>query len=245
VLEVQNAVLSRADGAATLNGLSMTVKGGEIYGVAGVGGNGQTELAAALVGLAQPDSGTIIMEGENVTSGDTRVLRRRGVAFVPAERMAYGLAEDMSVASNYAIAGVDRGEFGNALWTKQGRIATTTQAAIAEFEIAGAAPGTRAGLLSGGNAQKLVLARELRDDARLLIVHSPTRGLDVRACAAVHRILMEARDRGAAIVLISEDLDEILKISDRIGVINRGRIVGEFAAPADRHDVGALMVGHA
>ena len=124
-------------------------------------------------------------------------------------------------------------------------IAAATQEAISEFEIAGAAPATRAGLLSGGNAQKLVLARELRGDARLLVVHSPTRGLDVRACAAVHRVLMEARDRGAGVVLISEDLDEIFKISDRIGVINRGRIVGEFAAPADRHEVGALMVGHA
>ncbi|MEJ8574610.1 ABC transporter ATP-binding protein [Microbaculum marinum] len=245
VLEVQDATLGRADGAGALNGLSMQVRGGEIYGVAGVGGNGQTELAAALIGLKSLESGTILMEGDNVTAADTRTLRRRGVAFVPAERMAYGLAEDMSVASNYAIAGVDRGEFGGPLWTRQGRIAATTQTAISQFEIAGAAPTTRAGLLSGGNAQKLVLARELREDARLLVVHSPTRGLDVRACAAVHRILMEARDRGAAIVLISEDLDEIFKISDRIGVINRGRIVGEFDAPADRHEVGALMVGHA
>jgi general nucleoside transport system ATP-binding protein len=245
VLEVQDITLNRIDGAPALNGLGMTVRGGEIYGVAGVGGNGQTELAAALVGLDRVDAGHILMDGENVTGADVRALRQRGIAFVPAERMAYGLAEDMSVADNYVIAGVDRGEFGNAVWTRRGRIAAATQDAISEFEIAGAAPATRAGLLSGGNAQKLVLARELRGDARLLVVHSPTRGLDVRACAAVHRVLIEARDRGAGVVLISEDLDEIFKISDRIGVINRGRIVGEFTAPADRHEVGALMVGHA
>ena len=245
VLEAQDLTVRRASGAQGLDGLSVRLRAGQIYGVAGVGGNGQTELAAALTGLVGIDAGTLIMDGEAVSGADPRTLRRRGVAFVPAERMVYGLAEDMSVASNYAVAGVDRGDFGGPLWLSARRLAAATARAIGDFEIAGATPGIRAGLLSGGNAQKLVLSRELREDSRLLVVHSPTRGLEVRACNGVYHLLMKARDRGAAVVLISEDLDEVMKLSDRIGVINRGRIVGEFDAPADRHAIGAMMVGHA
>ena len=119
------------------------------------------------------------------------------------------------------------------------------RAAIEAFNIQGARATTRARLLSGGNAQKLVLARELSGEPNVLIAHSPTRGLDVRACAAVHRALREASRVGTAVLLISEDLDEVLSVADRIGVINRGRIVGEFDAPADRQEIGRVMVGHA
>jgi simple sugar transport system ATP-binding protein len=122
---------------------------------------------------------------------------------------------------------------------------SATRDAIGAFEIQGAAPATRARLLSGGNAQKLVLARELAGTPAVILAHSPTRGLDVRACAAVHAHLRAARDQGAAVLLISEDLDEVLALSDRIGVMNRGRIVAEFARPADRHAVGRAMVDHA
>jgi simple sugar transport system ATP-binding protein len=164
---------------------------------------------------------------------------------VPADRFTYGLAPDLSVAENLAAAGLQNGAYGTSLWVRGGAMRRATQDAIAGFDIQGARPGTRAGLLSGGNAQKLVLARELDGRAGVILAHSPTRGLDVRACAAVHEHLRRARDGGAAVLLISEDLDEVMNLSDRIGVLNRGRIVGEFDRPADRQAVGALMVGHA
>ena len=243
-IEIDRVGLDRPDGSRAVDGLSLQIRSGEIYGVAGVGGNGQTELAGLVTGLLQPDSGTIRLFGEDVTRAGTRHLRERGLAYVPAERMRHGLAEDLSVTDNFAIAGVRRGRYGVAS-IRRGAMRRDTRAAIEASGIAGARPDLRAGLLSGGNAQKLLLARELDGNARLLVAHSPTRGLDVRACAAVYDALLSARARGVAVLLVSEDLDEILTLSDRIGVINRGRIVGEFMAPANRHDVGRLMVGHA
>jgi simple sugar transport system ATP-binding protein len=244
VLALDDVAFVRADGTRAIDGLTLTMHAGEIYGVAGVGGNGQTELAGLLTGLLQPSAGTIRLFGADVTAEDTRHLRERGLAYVPAERMRHGLAEDLSVADNYAIAGLRRGRYGT-VSVRRGAMKRDARAAIEASGIRGARPDLRAGLLSGGNAQKLLLARELSDDVSFLVAHSPTRGLDVRACAAVYDALLAARARGVAVLLVSEDLDEILAMADRIGVLNRGRIVGAFDAPADRHAVGRLMVGHA
>ena len=232
------------DGPPALAGVGLSVRGGEIYGIAGVGGNGQTELAEILVGVRRASAGRITLDGVEIAGAHPRRRRRAGLASIPADRHVLGLAADLTVSENYALSGLEAGKYGG-WWVSGAAMDGDTAAAIQAFEIQGAAPPTRSRLLSGGNAQKLVLARELSGDAGVLIAHSPTRGLDVRACAAVHGHLHRARDSGAAVLLIGEDLDEVLDLSDRIGVLNRGRIVGEFDRPVDRQAVGRLMVDHA
>ncbi len=146
---------------------------------------------------------------------------------------------------NYAIKGTLAGRYGSWLRFDRKAARAATRAAIEAFDVRGVrSPGQRAALLSGGNAQKLVIAREFAGEPAVVLAHSPSRGLDVRATKAVHDRLKEARDRGAAVILMSEDLDEILLLSDRIGVLNRGRVAAEFAAPADRSAIGAAMVSH-
>jgi len=235
----------RDNGAMALDGFDLNLRAGQIYGMAGVGGNGQSELAEILMGIRSPKKGQITLDGGVVRTVSPRTMRRGGIACIPADRYVHGLAGDLSVMENFAISRIDSGEFGSSFWVNQRAIQRQADDAISSFSIHGARASTRARLLSGGNAQKLVLAREMASDARVLLAHSPTRGLDVRACADVHEGLRQASRRGAAVLLLSEDLDEVLAVSDRIGVINRGRIVGEFDAPADRHVVGGLMVGHA
>ena len=236
---------TRDDGAAALRGLDLAVHGGHIYGIAGVGGNGQTELAEVLMGVREPDAGEIWLGSDDATGLRPPELRRRGLICIPADRYAYGLAGDLSISENYAIGGLADGMYGGPLWLDRKAMRREAGAAIERFEIHGAGPGLRARLLSGGNAQKLLLAREFSKQLSVLVAHSPTRGLDIRACAAVHELLRQVRESGAAVVLISEDLDEIMNLSDRIGVLNRGRIAGEFDRPADRGEIGHLMTGHA
>lgn len=246
VLAVEGLAGTRSDGLQTLYGLNLTIRAGEIYGLAGVGGNGQTELAEILMGVRRAGTGRIALAGDDVTGAGPKLRRARGLAAIPADRQVYGLAGDLSVAENYAVGGLASGRFGGWLRVDRAAIRAATEAAIAAFDIRGArSPRQKAGLLSGGNAQKLVIAREFAGRPRVVLAHSPARGLDVRATADIHRRLREARDAGAGVLLISEDLDEVMLMSDRIGVMSRGRIVREFDAPADRQAIGAAMVHHA
>jgi simple sugar transport system ATP-binding protein len=149
------------------------------------------------------------------------------------------------VAENYAIGRVHTGRYGPVWRLRRGRIQSDTQEAVRAFDVQGVrSVAQKAALLSGGNAQKLVLAREFGKSPTLVLAHSPSRGLDVRASAEVHARLRAARDSGAAVLLISEDLDEVLQLADRVGVMTRGRIAGEFAQPADRQAIGQAMVDH-
>lgn len=249
---VITGLASGGDGHSPLVDATFTVRAGEIYGIAGVGGNGQTELAEALVGgrpasagtirIAAPESETAIV----VTGATARERRDLGIAAVPADRQAFGLASSLSVVDNFAVGFMHEGRFGSVALIDRGGMKSATEAAIAEFDVQGVRSLSQpAALLSGGNAQKLILAREFSRNPSIIVAHSPSRGLDVRACAAVNQRLLAARDAGAAVLLISEDLDEVLGIADRIGVMTRGRIVAEFEAPADRHAVGRAMVDHA
>jgi general nucleoside transport system ATP-binding protein len=249
---IVSGLASAAEGHAALVEATFVVRSGEIYGIAGVGGNGQTELAEALVGARSPTAGAISIKRPgsqtpiNMTEAPPRQRRNHGVAYVPADRQSLGLASSLSITDNFSIGFIHEGAFGSALRVDGAAMRRATQVAIGEFEVQGVRSlAQRAGLLSGGNAQKLILAREFSGSPSIIVAHSPTRGLDVRACAAVHRRLLDARDVGAAVVLISEDLDEVLGIADRIGVMTRGRIVAEFEAPADRQAVGRAMVDHA
>lgn len=250
-LVVAGLASATVEGHTPLIEATFSVRAGEIYGIAGVGGNGQTELAEALVGGRQPSAGTISIKEPGartpteITAATPRQRRDHHLASVPADRQSFGLATALSVIDNFAVGFIHEGRFGSAALIDRTRMRRATEAAVQQFEVQGVcSPWQRAGLLSGGNAQKLILAREFSRKPSIIVAHSPTRGLDIRACAAVHGRLLAARDAGAAVVLISEDLDEVLGISDRIGVMTRGRIVAEFDAPADRHAVGRAMVDH-
>jgi simple sugar transport system ATP-binding protein len=246
LLSVAGLSGARADGHVTLTGASFSVRSGEIYGIAGVGGNGQTELAEILMGVRRPLAGRIDLAGaDDITVEGPQERRARGLAFIPADRHTWGLAGGLSVAENFAVAGVLSGRFGTPIRIDSGAIRAATRRAVEAFDVQGVrSPAQKAALLSGGNAQKLVIAREFSGSPRVVLAHSPSRGLDVRATAAVHARLRAARDAGAGVLLISEDLDEILLLADRVGVMNRGRIAAEFAAPVDRHAVGRALVHH-
>ena len=237
---------ARADGHVALTGTTFTVRAGEIYGIAGVGGNGQTELAEILMGVRRPLSGRIDLAGvDEVSAEGPQERRARGLAFIPADRHTWGLAGDLSVADNFAVAGVLSGKYGTPIRVDGAAIRAATRKAVEAFDVQGVrSPTQKAALLSGGNAQKLVIAREFSGSPRVVLAHSPSRGLDVRASAAVHERLRVARDAGAGVLLISEDLDEILLLSDRVGVMNGGRIAAEFVSPVERHAVGRALVHH-
>lgn len=244
-LKVNDVAAIRGDGHTTVDGLNFFARGGQIYGIAGVGGNGQAELVELLLGARAPTAGSVELDGHDITHESAGRRRMRGLRLVSADRYRYGLAADLPVSTNLIATKLSEGSLGGFFWTSSDAVKSFTEEAIAAADIRGATPNTPARLLSGGNAQKLVLARELAGEPAVLIVHSPTQGLDVHAAAAVHGRIIAARDSGAAVVLISEDLDEILKLSDVVGVMNRGRIAGEFERPVDRQAVGERMVGHA
>ncbi len=246
-LNVGELTCTRADGTAALQAASFYVRAGEIYGIAGVSGNGQSELAEALMGAREPAGGEIWVENlgdiSRIPMSNARIA---AIGVIPADRYFYALAGSLSLADNFAVAEVGAGRYGPVGFLNRGGMQHDTAEAITEFDVQGARNvRQKAALLSGGNAQKLVIAREFSRHPSVVVAHSPSRGLDARACNAVHQRLLSARDRGAAVVLISEDLDEVLSLSDRIGVMTRGRIVAEFERPADRQAIGRAMVDHA
>jgi ABC-type uncharacterized transport system ATPase subunit len=237
----------RADGSTALQQATFFVRAGEIYGIAGVSGNGQAELAEALMGAREPTHGEIwVEELGDIAHTPMTSKRTAAVAVIPADRYTYALAGALSIADNFAVADIGSGRYGSLGLVDRATMQRDTAQAIADYDVQGVrSTRQRAALLSGGNAQKLVIAREFSRSPSVVVAHSPSRGLDARACNAVHQSLLSARDRGAAVVLISEDLDEVLTLSDRIGVMTRGQIVAEFARPADRQAIGRAMVDHA
>ena len=244
-LHVDDLAVRRAGGVG-VNGVGFVVRGGEIYGIAGIGGNGQQELADALTGMRKPSRGRIKIDGADIAGKDVPAFRRHGMCAIPADRFRIGLLADLAVYENYGVTGVPAGEFGGWALVNRGAMRAAAAEAIDAYNIRGAAPGTLARLLSGGNAQKLLLSRELSKNTSVMVAHSPTRGLDVSAYQTVHNLLQRAADEGTACVLISEDLEEVLAISTTIAVISRGRIVGEFATETvSREEIGRLMLGHA
>ncbi|MGJ7492619.1 ABC transporter ATP-binding protein [Variovorax sp. ZT4R33] len=245
-LTVRGLRSAASSGRPALDGVDLLLKAGEIYGLAGVGGNGQGELAAALMGLDDTVEGDITLQDV----GDLKRLsnaQRRSLQFaaIPADRYGLALAGALTVAENFGIGQVHAGRYGSPWRLDTRTLEADAQAAVEQFDVQGVRSlGQKAALLSGGNAQKLVLAREFGRAPRIVLAHSPSRGLDVRAGAEVHARLLAARDAGAAVLLISEDLDEVLALADRVGVMTRGRIVAEFEQPADRQAVGQAMTDH-
>ncbi len=234
-------------GRRVLDGVELSLRDGEIYAIAGVGGNGQGELASILMGMPEPYEGEIHLHGfgdlRQASGSQRRALR---IAAIPADRYGLALAADLSLTDNFAIGQIQAGRYGS-FWRVRERQAREDLAeAVVQFDVQGVRNAKqKAALLSGGNAQKLVIAREFSRQPQVVLAHSPNRGLDVRAGAAVHQRLLAARDAGAAVLLISEDLDEVMSLADRIGVMSGGRIVAEFQCPADRQAIGKAMVNHA
>jgi len=241
-LNVQNLAMADRSGAPRLRGLSLNVRAGEVVGVAGVAGNGQSELVSILTGMGQPQSGSAQVSGKAMPFGKPAALSQLKVARIPEDRLK-GVIGDLSVADNLMLEQV--GQFTRAGHLNRKQIREYAERLIRDFQIK-AKPDDPARTLSGGNIQKIILARSLAQNPEVVIAAQPTRGLDIGATEYVHKKLLEQKQRGAAVLLISEDLDEILALSDRVLVIFEGAIVGEFDASETDIDVlGALMTGAA
>lgn len=245
-LKVSNLSVSDIGGGIGVKNVSLSVNHGEILGIVGVGGNGQQQLADALTGLAPCSNGQIHLQGEDITFAPVTSRRLMGMRAVPSDRFASGLISAMTVSENLSMTSIATGRSGNWFFLNRDNMKQEAELAINQHNILGASPTRPVKLLSGGNAQKLLLARELTEDASVLIVHSPTRGLDVKACHFIHSLIKSSVEAGVACLLISEDLEEVLTLSGRIAVMSRGTIVGEFpASEATSEKLGMLMMGHA
>ncbi|MEA2596969.1 MAG: ral nucleoside transport system ATP-binding protein [Thermomicrobiales bacterium] len=231
-------------GLPSLIDVDLDVREGEVLGIAGVAGNGQRELAEVITGLRRATSGTVRVDDRDLTNGSPAAIAAAGVAHVPEDRLADGLIPDMDIAGNAILRGYDRPPLARSVFLVPRAIEAFADRLIHDYDVKTPSRRTRLRLLSGGNQQKLLLARELSGEPRVIVAVHPTRGVDVGATETIHRLLREQRRRGAAILLISEDLDELLALSDRIAVIYGGRIMGTVpAAGADPEHLGLLMAG--
>ncbi len=244
LLEVEDLHAPGAHGVPALRGVSLKVFAGEIVGIAGVDGNGQRELAEVVTGLRRWTSGSVRFRGAALRDPSPGTMRHRGLAHVPEDRLARAIIGPMTVEENIALGRDREPPFARAGFIDfAGRRARASKL-VTEFDVRPPDPQARIALLSGGNQQKVVLARELDLAPRLLVVVQPTRGLDISAVQAVHERLLEARARGAGILLISLDLEEVLTLSDRVYAMFEGRITGELdRAGFDEKRVGRLMMG--
>ncbi len=228
-----------------LKGLSLHVRRGEILGIAGVDGNGQTELVEIITGLRKAESGSIKINGEEIFNAKPRTVFKKGVSSIPADRQKHGLVLDFTVAENMVLQNYRSPEYQNHGFLKKDAIRKYAQEAVKKYDIRPADAADRpAGTLSGGNQQKVIVAREVNNDKDLLIAVNPTRGLDVGAIEYVHRYIVEQRNKGKAVLLVSFELDEIMSLSDRIDVIYDGNIVGSvMGKDADENTLGLMMAG--
>ena len=245
VLDVDGLTVAGDDGRVWVNGLSFQVRSGEILGIAGVQGNGQTELCEALMGLRPIAGGSITLNGRDLTHATPRQRLRAGVAYVPEDRTEDGLVGQFSVAENLILDIYNQPPFANGVNLQLPAIARNAEERIAEFDVRTPSAALPAGSLSGGNQQKVILARELGREHKLLIASQPTRGLDVGSIEFVHRRIVEQRDHGVAVLIVSSELDEIYALSDRIAVMYEGKITGFRDPDVPAAELGRLMAGGA
>jgi simple sugar transport system ATP-binding protein len=235
-------VLSDLDLGA-VNGISFDVKRGEIVGLAGVDGNGQSELVEALSGLRKVEAGSVRLEGRDVTGASAHTVLDSGLGHIPEDRQRRGLVLNFSLAENLALHDYDSEPNSRLGWLFPRRLVQRARGILRQFDVRGGGPQTLASALSGGNQQKVVVGREIARDPRVLLAAQPTRGLDVGAIEFVHRRLIEARDAGTAVLLVSLELDEILSLSDRIIVIYEGKVAGEYPPDVSEETLGLAMTG--
>ncbi len=244
VLEVEDLWVEDERGLPAVQGVSFEVRAGEILGVAGVQGNGQTELVEALTGLRQPLKGSIRLGGEVAPFQNPRYLIEHGMAHIPEDRQKHGLVLAETVADNLVLCTYYKPPFARHGVRQPEAILENARRLIQEFDIRTPGPEVPAATLSGGNQQKVIVAREFSRPVKLLVANQPTRGLDVGSIEYIHRRIVGMRDQGAAVLLVSAELDEILSLSDRIVVMYRGQIVATMdASEATREKLGLLMAG--
>jgi general nucleoside transport system ATP-binding protein len=244
VLQVTDLVVVDERKLESLKGVSLTVRAGEIVGIAGVDGNGQRELVEAIVGLRRPRSGTIDLKGVDITHAPARDTIAAGVSHVPEDRHRRGLILEFDLSENLLLGDQRSEPYATRGVTHPAVISETARKRIRDYDVRTPSEHVLAGALSGGNQQKLVLARELGRNPELLIAAQPTRGLDVGAIEFVHGRILAERDSGKAILLVSMELEEIMSLSDRILVMYGGRVVAEFAeGEADAERIGVFMTG--
>ncbi len=243
-LSIRDVQAQNDRGRPALNGVSLELRGGEIVGVAGVSGNGQRELAEVVAGLRPVTGGTIQLAGRSVVGQSPRTIMELGLSYIPEERMRDGMIKEFTVAENTILREFDQPPFARAGFMNRGAIRQNSEKLVKAFSVKTPSIETPVKNLSGGNIQKLVLARELSRKPGVIIAAQPTRGLDIGATEYVHARLLEQRELGTATLLISEDLDEILALSDRILVIFGGQIMGDVPrAEATAERLGLMMAG--
>jgi general nucleoside transport system ATP-binding protein len=230
-------------GIEKVRGVSFEVRAGEIVGIAGVDGNGQTELIDAITGLRRAQSGRIRVGDRDLTSASAHEFLRQGVGHIPEDRHRRGLVLEFSLAENLVLHDYDKQPFSKSGFLNPKRVVGYGRKLLGEFDVRGGTAATPASALSGGNQQKVVIAREVSRDPRVLIAAQPTRGLDVGAIEFVHRRLVEERDEGRAVLLVSLELEEVLSLADRILVVYEGGIVGEFDPSVTEEELGIAMTG--
>ncbi|MCP1276848.1 ABC transporter ATP-binding protein [Leuconostoc citreum] len=244
VLKMADLEVHDARGVTAVKDFSLEVKSGEIVGIAGIDGNGQTELIQAITGLTKVQAGHVLLQGKEVTNKRPRQITEAGVGHIPEDRLRFGMEVDMTLSENLALQ-----TYYKAPLSKNGVLQTDEMDKLAnklveEFDVRAAGIQVTAGSMSGGNQQKAVIARELNRDNELIIAAQPTRGLDVGAIEYIHQRLIAQRNAGQAVLVVSFELDEILNLSDRIAVINAGKIVGIVdAKDTNKQELGLLMTG--
>ena len=232
-------------GVKTLNGVSFFIKEGEILGLAGVSGNGQKELANVIMGVIKPFKGKVTFKGEDITRSDSHARRFRGFAYIPDDRMAEGIVPNLSIKENILIGNHRKGMFLNRGLINDAAARKYAKKLVKSFNVDTSDIDKAVGKLSGGNIQKIVLARELSCEPTFILADKPTRGLDVGSQEYIRKVLLKERENGKAILLISEDLDETMVLSDRVAVIYEGQIMKTLKCQdATKDEIGLLMAGH-
>jgi general nucleoside transport system ATP-binding protein len=243
LLEVRDLHVNDDRGLPAVRDVSLIVRAGEIVGLAGVEGNGQSELIEAITGLRRSESGQVVVAGTVVDHPTARRMLDAGVGHIPEDRQRRGLVLEFTIAENIALHDYNSPPESRWGWLFPRRLVQRARELIKEFDVRGGGPNTRGGSLSGGNQQKVVAAREVARDPKVLVAAQPTRGLDVGAIEYLHRRLVEERNEGRAILLISLELDEVISLSDRILVMYEGRLVGEHTTDVTEEEIGLEMLG--
>jgi ABC-type uncharacterized transport system ATPase subunit len=242
VLRIEQLRVKDDRGSEVVQGVDLEVRSGEILGVAGVAGNGQDELVEAIVGLRRPSAGRIVLAGHDLTHLGARQRHRLGVGFVPADRHRFGMVLSFPLTDNFILTDYYEAPYARGIIRNEAAIEARARRGIRDFDVRTPSATVKGGTLSGGNQQKVIVAREFDGEQRLLVLDQPTRGLDVGSIEFIHRQAIAKRDAGTAILLVSAELDEVLELSDRIAVIYRGRIVAfRDGRTADKNEIGILM----
>jgi simple sugar transport system ATP-binding protein len=243
LLELRGVSARDDRGLPAVRDVSLAVRAGEIVGLAGVDANGQSELIETIMGLRKPDAGEVVLEGRDITHLSTRERLASGISHIAEDRHRRGLVLEFNLAENIGLREYRKPSMSRFGWLAPKKLINRARGLLKEYDVRGGDPETRAGSLSGGNQQKVVIARELTGDPRVIIAAQPTRGLDVGAIEFVHRRLVEERDAGRGVLLVSLELEEIRSLSDRVLVIYEGAIVAELPPESSEEDFGVVMTG--